>query len=400
MPSICFYFQVHQPFRLKQYSVFDIGYQHQYFDDNSATNLNNEAVLRKVGRKCYLPANTLMLDLLEKYDDFNISYSLSGVFLEQIELWAPDILQSFQQLVNTGKVEILSETFYHSLSALYSPKEFRKQVRMHRNKVKQLFGVEPTVFRNTELIYSNEVAREVEKMGYKAILAEGADDILDWKSSNFVYQAAGTKGLKLLLKNYRLSDDVAFRFSNKDWAGYPLTADKFAHWLHETDGNGEVINLFMDYETFGEHQWEDTGIFDFLRELPSAIFKHPQFDFVTVSEAIKRYEVKDVVDFHRVVSWADLERDTSAWTGNEMQRHALSQIYNLEDEVNQSKNKEIQCDWQRMQTSDHFYYMCTKWFSDGDVHKYFNPYETPYDAFLSYMNALNDLRYRLEHVNH
>ena len=399
MPSICFYFQVHQPWRLKQYSIFDIGHEHNYFDDQGSTNLNNQAVLRKVSNKCYLPANALMLELLERHDDFKISYSLSGVFLEQIEEWAPDVLESFQQLVNTGKVEILSETFHHSLSSLYSPKEFRKQVQLHRNKVKKLFGVEPTVFRNTELIYSNEIAREVERMGYKAIIAEGADDILGWKSPNFVYQAAGTKGLKLLLKNYRLSDDIAFRFSNKDWPGYPLTADKFANWVHQVDGNGELINLFMDYETFGEHQWEDSGIFDFLRQLPAAIFNHPQFNFVTVSEAINQYEPKDVIDFHRVVSWADLERDTSAWTGNGMQDHALAMIYQLEKEVNEARNKEIKRDWQRLQTSDHFYYMCTKWFSDGDVHKYFNPYETPYDAFLSYMNALNDLRYRLEEVN-
>lgn len=400
MPSVCFYFQVHQPLRLKEYSVFDIGHEHDYFNDHGISNLNNEAVLRKVAEKCYLPANALMLELLEKHDDFKISYSLSGVFLEQVELWAPDVLESFQRLIKTGKVEMLSETFYHSLSSLYSPKEFRKQVRLHRKKIKELFGVEPTVFRNTELIHSNEIAKEIERMGYQAILAEGADDILGWKSPNFIYQAAGTKGLKLLLKNYKLSDDIAFRFSNKEWAGYPLTAEKFAHWVHQMDGNEEVLNLFMDYETFGEHQWEDSGIFNFLRHLPEAILKHPQFDFVTVSEAINRYEIKDTIDFYRLVSWADIERDTSAWTGNDMQRHALQKIYELEQDINESKDKDIKQDWQRLQTSDHFYYMCTKWFADGDVHKYFNPYETPYDAFLSYMNVLNDLRYRLEHFNY
>ncbi len=395
MASVCFYFQVHQPFRVKDYRVFDIGNDSEYFNDDSERSINNRKILNKVAGKCYLPANALLLELLNKYPEFKISFSFSGVFLEQLEMFSPETLVSFQKLVATGRVEVLAETFYHSLAFLYSPEEFRRQVVLHREKIQELFGVTPTIFRNTELIYNNALAHEVEKMGYKGIIAEGADHVLGWRSPNFLYKPQGTTNLKLLLKNYRLSDDIAFRFSSRDWAEFPLTAPKFADWVSQVNGAGNVVNLFMDYETFGEHQWEDTGIFNFLRHLPEEIYKHPDNDFITPSEAVERYDAVAELDVHNFMSWADVERDLSAWLSNAMQHDAIQSIYKLEGEVLATDDARLIQDWRRLQTSDHFYYMCTKWFNDGDVHKYFNPYSTPYEAFIAYMNALQDLRLRI-----
>lgn len=395
MSSVCFYFQVHQPFRIKRYRVFDVGNDRNYFADESERDTNNARVFHKVARKCYLPANAVLLELLERHPEFKASFSLSGVFLEQAEAYAPEVIDSFKKLVDTGRVEILSETYYHSLAFLHSRDEFRAQVALHRAKVKKLFGVTPTVFRNTELIYRNDIAQEVEAMGYKGILAEGADHVLGWRSPNFLYQPEGTQNIKLLLKNYKLSDDVAFRFSSRDWAEWPLTAPKFAQWLSAVNGNGNVINLFMDYETFGEHQWEDTGIFHFLRALPEEFLKHPDNDFVTPSEAVDRYEAVAPLDVPHYMSWADVERDLSAWLSNAIQHDAMRAIYALEHDVLESADQALIDDWRKLQTSDHFYYMCTKWFADGDVHKYFNPYETPYEAFIAYMNVLHDMRLRI-----
>lgn len=381
--------------RIKRYRVFDIGRDSSYFNDDSESKLNNRKIIEKVAGKCYLPANAVMLDLLNEYPDFKISFSLSGIFLEQLEKYHPETLRSFQKLVETGRAEILSETYYHSLSFLYSKDEFKRQVDLHRHKVKELFGVTPKIFRNTELIYNNDLALTVEEMGYKGILAEGADHVLGWRSPNFLYRPAGTKNIKLLLKNYRLSDDIAFRFSSREWADWPLTAEKFAQWASAVNGNGNIINLFMDYETFGEHQWEDTGIFDFLRALPREIYRHPDNDFVTPSEAVARYDAVSDLDVHNFVSWADVERDLSAWLSNSMQWEAAHKLYELEGQVMAAEDPDLTHDWRRLQTSDHLYYMCTKWFNDGDVHKYFNPYDSPYDAFISFMNALNDLKLRL-----
>ncbi len=388
MVSVCFYFQLHQPIRLRKYSVFEIGYHKGYFDD-----VKNEAIIRKVTHKCYLPTNKLILDLINKTDGkFKVAYSMTGIVLEQLERFAPDVIDSFKELVDTGCVEILDETYYHTLSFLYSKDEFREQVELHNKKIKQLFNFKPKVFRNTELVYNNEIAAFVEKMGYKGIIAEGADPILDWRSPNFVYRPKGLSNVKLLLKNYRLSDDIAFRFSEKGWEEYPLTAPKYANWISKINGNGNVVNLFMDYETFGEHQWEDKGIFEFLKHLPSEIFKHKDNDFVTPSEAIKRYDAVAELDYSHYVSWADIERDLSAWLGNRMQQEAIKEIYLLETAVKLSRNPALIDEWRKLQTSDHFYYMCTKWFNDGDVHKYFNPYDSPYEAFIAYMNILNDFR--------
>jgi len=395
MASVCFYFQVHQPFRIKRLKIFDVGQVDNYFDDQSDTDLNNARILAKVARKCYLPTNELMLSLLKDHPEFKISFSLSGVFIDQLERFAPDVLDSFKRLAETGQVEFLNETYYHSLAFLHSPGEYRKQIDLHRNKIQELFGISSKVFRNTELIYNNDIAEVVAGLGYEAILAEGADHLLTWRSPNFVYQSSGEHGLKLLLKNYKLSDDIAFRFSSRDWSEYPLSADKFSNWISQVNGNGDVVNLFMDYETFGEHQWEDSGIFRFLADLPGKILAHPDNNFVTPSEAIDRYPVRGEIDSPHYVSWADVERDLSAWSSNDMQFDALQKVYALEEKVLASGDDELINNWRYLQTSDHFYYMCTKWFNDGDVHKYFNPYESPYDAYISFVNAVNDLQLKL-----
>ncbi|MBW3023025.1 glycoside hydrolase family 57 protein [Candidatus Woesearchaeota archaeon] len=384
MTSICFYFQVHQPYRIRPYSVFEIGKHNHYFDDKK-----NEEVMKKVANKCYLPANNLMLNLIKKHQGkFKIAYSISGTALGQFEKYAPEVLESFKQLAETGCVEFLGETYYHSLSFLHSKKEFESQVKLHDKKIKELFNQKPKVFRNTELIYSNEVGQYAEKMGYKAILAEGWDHFLEWRSPNFVYNPKDTKKIKLLLKNYKLSDDIAFRFSNKGWEEWPLTAEKFASWVSAIQG--QTINLFMDYETLGEHQWEDTGIFNFMEQLPTELLNYPHIEFKTPSELAEMDSVS-FLDIPYMVSWADLERDLSAWTGNKMQQSALAEIYKLEDVIKSSKDKKLLEDWRKLQTSDHFYYMCVKYFSDGDVHKYFNPYDTPYESYIAFMNILNDI---------
>ncbi len=395
MSAVCFYFQVHQPYRLKRYGVFDIGVDENYFNDDSETKRNNRAIFRKVAEKCYLPANAVLLELLQKHPEFKITFSFSGVFLEQAQEFGLDVLESFQKLVATGQVEVLGETYYHSLAALYSPQEFFEQVDLHRRKIKELFDYRPKVFRNTELIYSNDIARQVTELGYVGMLAEGADHVLEWRSPNYIYQPANQPSLGLLLKNYRLSDDIAFRFSSRDWSEWPLSAAKFASWLHAVQGSGDVVNLFMDYETFGEHQWEDTGIFDFLRALPEEVLKHPDASFVTPKEALRRFPSRGQLDVHHPVSWADIERDLSAWRGNHIQTDALRALYELEDAVKATGNSDLIETWRRLQTSDHFYYMCTKWWQDGDVHKYFSPHDSPYDAAASFMNALNDLKLRV-----
>lgn len=400
MPSLCFYFQVHQPYRVKPYSIFDIGEDRGYFDDRGHSNLNNGRVMRKVAEKCYLPTNAVMLDLLRRHPEFRISYSISGSALDQFEEHAPAVLDSFRRLVATGRVELLAETSHHSLSVLYSGDEFRAQVNEHVRRIRELFGITPTVFRNTELVYDNRIAALVEDMGFCGILAEGADHVLEWRSPGFVYRPKGCRRIALLLKHYRLSDDIAFRFSNRDWVDWPLTAEKFARWIDAHNGNGHLVNLFMDYETFGEHQWADTGIFDFLRRLPEELLKHPDNGFVTVSEAIERYPAVAELDVPHTISWADIERDLSAWRSNPLQEAALDAVYALEAPVKASGDAALLDAWRRLTTSDHFYYMCTKWFADGDVHKYFNPYDSPYDAFVSYMNVIHDIKLRLKSTDY
>jgi alpha-amylase len=389
MASVCFYFQVHQPIRLRHYTVFDRDYQ--YFDE-----YKNAAVCRKVANKCYLPANRLLLELIRRHEGrFKVSYSITGTLLEQLRQYAPEVISTFDALAQTGCVEFLAETYYHSLSFLYSRDEFIEQVNKHVETIVSLFGQKPRVFRNTELIYNNDLAAFVESMGcFDAILTEGADHILGYRSPNYVYRPNGCSRLKLLLKNYSLSDDIAFRFSNRGWTEWPLTAEKYARWVNKVNGNGYVVNLFMDYETFGEHQWSDTGIFDFLRHLPGEILKHPDNSFKTPSEVVRCYEQVDTVDVPHLISWADTERDLSAWLGNAMQSNAIHELYRLEKKIKGSGDEQILSDWRKLQTSDHFYYMCTKYFADGDVHKYFNPYGSPYDSYINFMNVLDNLQSR------
>ncbi|MBI4615855.1 MAG: alpha-amylase [Planctomycetes bacterium] len=387
MPSVIFYFQVHQPFRLRRYSYFAIGREHDYFDD-----AKNGAIFRKVAEKCYLPANEIILDLVKEHGGaFKVAYSITGVAVDQMKEYAPEVLWSFQRLAETGAVEFLGETYYHSLACVRDLDEFERQVELHAALMEELFGARPRVFRNTELIYDDSIGRKVREMGFAGALAEGADDVLGWRSPNFLYRAPGSD-LVLFLKNYRLSDDIAFRFSNRGWEDFPLVAEKFAGWVHETDGNGQVVNLFMDYETFGEHQWESTGIFEFLRHMPGRILSKAGWDFRTPSEAIVAYPPAAELSFPRTVSWADMERDLTAWTGNRMQEDAIRHVYGLKEEVMSRNNPATTDLWRRLQTSDHFYYAATKWFADGDVHTYFNPYDSPYDAYINYMNVLTDFR--------
>jgi alpha-amylase len=389
MASVCFYFQVHQPVRLKHYTVFD---SHPYYFDD----YKNAEICRKVANKCYLPANRLMLELINKYEGkFKVAYSVTGTLIEQLLAYAPEVMSTFEALARTGCVEFLAETYYHSLSFLYSRNEFVSQINKHVEMVKKYFGQTPRVFRNTELIYNNDLAAMIESMGcFDAVLCEGCDHILGYRSPNFVYSPKGCNRLRLLLKNYKLSDDIAFRFSNRDWDQWPLTAEKFGHWVSKVNGNGFLVNLFMDYETFGEHQWKETGIFDFLKQLPEEVFRHPDNDFKTPSEAVKAFPPIGVIDAPHLISWADIERDLSAWLGNAMQSNAIHELYRLEKKMRNISDHNILNDWRKMQTSDHFYYMCTKWFSDGDVHKYFNPYDSPYDSYINFMNILCNLQER------
>ncbi len=392
MPSICFYFQVHQPFRLKPFDCFKIGHDHSYFDDQK-----NSSLFNRIADKCYLPTNALLLSLIRRYKgEFKVSFSITGTALEQMEEYRPDVLESFQALVNTGCVELLSETYYHSLAYLYSKKEFIRQVERHRAKITKLFGVRPTVFRNTELIYNNELAAYIKEAGFTGIICEGLDAHLGYRSPDYLYHPPGNADLPCLLKNYRLSDDIAFRFSEKGWIEWPLTAPKFAHWVHGMAGNGDTVNLFMDYETFGEHQWESSGIFNFMEHLPEEIFKHPDFDFATPSEVINSYPVRGEYDVHHYSSWADQERDLSAWLGNSLQHDAIERAYALEARLLELRDRRLTDTWAKLLTSDHFYYMSTKFWNDGDVHKYFSPYQSPYDAYINYMNVLADFEHVLE----
>ncbi len=391
MKSICFYFQVHQPYRLRTYRFFDIGAKHNYLDDYT-----NEMILNRVAEKSYLPMNNLLLELIEKHgDDFKVSFSVSGVAIDQFEAYHPEIIDSFKKLAATGNVEFLAETYSHSLASLKSNKEFKRQVDMHAAKIEELFGVKPVTFRNTELVYSDDIGAAVADMGYETMLTEGAKHVLGWRSPNYLYQNAINPKLKLLLKNYRLSDDIAFRFSDQRWKEWPLTTDKFVNWLADTDPDQQVINLFMDYETFGEHQWAETGIFDFMRALPEKLFEKTDFKFATPREIVAEIKPKSPVYVPNPISWADEERDLTAWLGNDMQDEAFAKLYELEEKINNCPDESIQKDWLYLQSSDHFYYMCTKWFSDGDVHSYFNPYGSPYDAFINYMNVLSDFILRV-----
>ncbi len=396
--SIVLYLHVHQPYRVKPYSIFDSGIDENYFNADYHDRTSNERIMHKVAEKSYLVTNARLLELLNKHPEFKFSLSITGTAIEQMQAWSPDSLESFKKLTETGRVEIVAETYHHSLAFFFDRAEFEAQVDKHAKLIEDIFGQYPTAFRNTELAYNNDLAYWADKKGYKAILAEGWDPVLGWRSPNFVYRPTYTEGpIKLLLKNYKLSDDIAFRFGDRNWAGWPLTADKFAHWLSETN-NATNFNLFMDYETFGEHQWDESGIFDFLDHLPGHWLASEGHDFKTVTEVAESNDAVDRVDMPNIVTWADTERDLSAWTGNSMQAESLRAIYSLRDKIMGSGDNRLIEDWRKLQTSDHFYYMCTKWFNDGDIHAYFSPYENPYDAFIYFMNAWQDMRLRTERL--
>ena len=390
MKTVCLYFQVHQPWRLKVYRFFNIGKDHNYLDD-----FTNRAIMQKVARQCYLPMNALLLNLIkENKGAFKCSFSITGTAVEQFRAYAPEVLDSFRALAETGCVEFLAETYSHSLASLSSKEDFVEQVKLHSKMIKDEFGKKPVAFRNTELIYSDAIGEMVSELGFKTILAEGAKHVMGWKSPDYVYTNAIDNRLRVLLRNYKLSDDIAFRFSNKGWDQYPLTAEKFASWVKEDAG--EVVNLFMDYETFGEHQKATTGIFDFVKALPQAMLATGELSFATVSEAAKAYQPVGVLHCPHVMSWADEERDVTAWLGNELQNEAFGKLYALKDKVKALKNADFEYVWNFMQTSDHFYYMATKWLSDGDVHSYFNPYGSSYEAFINYMNVLADFEIEVD----
>lgn len=393
MRTICFYFQVHQPFRVKPYRFFDIGEDHYYWDDYL-----NKSVIRKVAQKCYLPMNALLLEMIQQFPGkFKVAFAISGVCLDQFEAYAPDVLDSFRRLVATGQVELLAETDAHALCSLKSKAEFTRMVENHQAKIKRLFnGYEPKVFRNTELVYSDKIGAMVADMGFKGMLTEGAKHILGWKSPNFVYHNSLNPDLKVLLKNFQLSDDIAFRFSDKSWSEHPLTIEKFVNWMNAVPKEQEVVNLFMDYETFGEHQWAETGIFEFMRLLPGAILAHTNFSFSTPSEVLANAKAVAPIQVPIPISWADEERDLTAWLGNDLQNEAFTKLYEVEKRMAEIEDEELQRDWNYLQTSDHFYYMSTKFFSDGAVHAYFSPYDTPYDAFINYMNVLSDFILRVK----
>jgi alpha-amylase len=390
--AICLYFQVHQPFRLKRYRFFDLGNDHYYYDDFS-----NESIMRKVAGKCYLPANKIILDLIQKNKGkFKVTFSISGIAINQFRLYAPEVLDSFRQIAETGMAEFLAETDSHSLASLKNRTVFEQQVEIHREMVKNFLGVEPTSFRNTELIYSDQIGSWVADMGFKSILTEGAKHVLGWKSPNFLYCNAINPRLKVLLRNFVLSDDIAFRFSNRQWSAWPLTAEKYASWLNKLAPSSELVNIFLDYETFGEHNWKETGIFDFLQHLPGAVLKKTPFKFMTPSEVADTLQPVSAISVPSPISWADEERDITAWLGNELQTAAFEKLYSLSEKVKKCNDEKMNKDWEYLQSSDHFYYMATKFFSDGAVHAYFNPYETPYDAFMNYMNVLSDFEIRVK----
>lgn len=394
MRAICLYLHIHQPLRYREYSIFDVGNHSNYYNDNYDSRQSNERIFRKVTDKSYRPMLQLLEQNMQKYPEFKVSFSITGTWLEQATAWAPDLIGQIRRMVTRGQAEIVGETYYHSLAFFYDRAEFAAQVDLHKAIVKYLFGVTPQVFRNTELAYNDELAKWADSNGYTAILAEGWDKILGWKSPNHIYQPVGCQNLKLLLKNYRLSDDIAFRFSNRSWKEWPLTAPKYLHWLKDDCLRGNLINLFMDFETFGEHQWKETGIFDFINQLIPEWLSEYENKFVTVSEAANLEAPQDEISMPSTVTWADTERDLSAWDSNNMQKSALHELYSLRDQILATNDDYLISDWRHLTTSDHPYAMCTKYWHDGDVHAYFSAYNSPYEAFMYFMNVLRDIEYR------
>ncbi len=385
MKTICLYFQVHQPYKLKKYRFFNMGVDHYYLDD-----AGNKAVIQRLAKKCYLPMNAQLLRMIgENKGKFKVTFSITGLAIEQFRAYAPEVLDGFKQLAATGCVEFLAETYCHSLACLTDNAECREQVLMHSELMEAEFGCKPSVFRGTELIYSDSIGETVADMGYKGMVIEGAKHVLGWKSPNHVYANPANPRLKLLLRNYKYSNDIALRFNDRSWNEWPLTAEKYIDWIRNDD-TGDVINLFMDYETFGENQPADTGIFDFMEHLPKYALKKKDVQFATPSEIIASEQPVSVLHIPYPTSWVDEERDITAWLGNELQNEAFRNLNSIRDRVKAVDDPDLNHVWQFLQCSDHFYYMSTKWFSSNDGHKYINPYASPYEAFINYMNVLNN----------
>ena len=401
MRAICLYLHMHQPWRFERYSIFDVSHDHNYWDEiDYYDKQNNERIFKKVAEKSYYPMLKTLEKMISKYPGFKVSLSITGTFIEQAELWEPELLSILQRIVATGQVEIVAETYYHSLAFFYNRDEFEAQVKKHIQKIHKLFGVVPKVFRNTELAYNDELGQWADKVGFKGVLAEGWDKVLGWKSPNYVYRPFGASRTKLLLKNYRLSDDIAFRFSDKSWSEWPLTVDKYIDWVNMDCLRGSLVNLFMDFETFGEHQWAETGIFQFFEAFVHNWLATYDNRFVTVSEACDLLPVADEISMPETVTWADTERDLSAWMSNDMQKEGLADLYAMRDEIVKTGDERLLEDFRRLSTSDHAYYMCTKYWNDGDVHAYFSAYDSPFDAFMYYMNVLRDMEWRLAKLKH
>lgn len=391
MKAICFYFQIHQPFRLKRYRFFDIGNDHYYYDDFA-----NDDIVTRIAHNSYIPAAESLLRMIEETKGaFRCAISITGTAIEQCEQYVPEFIDLLKKLADTGKVEFLGETYAHSLSSLSDPDEFANQVKVHDEKIEELFGVKPKVFRNTELIYCDEMAPQILGMGYKGVITEGAKHILGWKSPNYVYSAASAPKLKMLLKNDKLSDDISFRFSDHNWSEYPLNADRYMDWIAETPADEQIVNLFMNLETFGELQHRDSGIFQFLEALPRFAKEHG-IEFWTPSEAISKLKPVGELSVLHPISWADEARDTSAWLGNKLQQEAFNKLYSVSERVRLCDDRRLKQDWYYLQAADHFYYMATKHMADGAMHSHFSPYETPFQAFTNYMNVLADFIVRVE----
>lgn len=390
MKSICFYFQIHQPFRLKRYRFFDIGNDHYYYDDFA-----NDDIVTRIAQRSYIPMVQTLLDMVSEYkDSFKCAISITGTAIEQLQQYVPEFIDLLKKLVDTGNVEFLSETYAHSLASLEDPDEFVNQVKRHDKLIKELFGQKPKVIRNTELIYDDDIALTIASMGFKAAITEGAKHILGWKSPNFVYNSASAPKLKLLLKNDKLSDDISRNFANTDWDEYPLTADKYIDWIAQLPEDQQIVNIFLSMETFGEFLPHETGIFDFMKALPR-FAAEKGVGFMTPTEAVAKLKPVDMLSIPYPISWADEARDVSAWKGNMLQREALNKLYSIAERVNLCTDRRLKQDWEYLQSSDHFFYMSTKTMADGSAHANFSPYDSPYSAFTNYMNVLADFMVRV-----
>ncbi len=390
--TICLYFQVHRPLRLRTYRFFDMGRSHDYLDDAA-----NRAAMQRAAADCYVPANALLLRLLERYEGrFRLSMGLSGPAVEQMRAYAPDALEGFRALARTGCAEFVAQPYPYSLSSLASPEEFAAEVRRHCELVESEFGQRPAAFCNTEMIYSDGIGAAVADMGFRTMLVEGAKHVLGWKSPDYVYAAAGDPRLRLLARNWKLSDDIALRFSSRGWDRWPLTAEKFASWLADESLPGELVCLFMDYETFGIGHGLQSGIFGFLDRLPEAALATGRLGFGTASEAAAAHRPVGILHSPHPMSWADEERDITPWLGNELQREAFGKLYVLREKVAQLADAGFDYAWSFLKESDNFRYMATKWLSDGDARPAPNPYASSYEAFINYMNVLSDFGIELD----